>query len=127
MEEKGTHQSQTTYQGHTSGTDASIDTIGHSKCLLGMSVLTAFTDWRILSLRTRILFGIYQPINFILLRLFDERARALANLYLGHRGSGEVEILEPIIMIDPNQMIDGTPANELYEILFSAGILPSDV
>lgn len=52
------------------------------------------------------------------------QVRMVAHLYLGHLGSGEVEILEPIIRIDPNQMIDGTPANELYEILYSDGILP---
>jgi hypothetical protein len=46
-----------------------------------------------------------------------------ASLHLGDTGSGEIEILEPVIRIDPTQMIDGVPAEDLYKIVLSEGIL----
>ena len=63
-------------------------------------------------------FNVDLDFNYII------QVRMVAHLYLGKLGSGEVIIQEPIIRIDPNQMIDGTPANELYEILYSDGISP---
>ena len=39
-------------------------------------------------------------------------------------GKGEVVFMEPIIQIDPTHMIDGERAIDLYEIIFSDGILP---